>query len=167
MFRSVWLATVTQWLNTHLIILRLRVRVLPSILARGSKWIYNFYYVFSSYQTPMQDNINLILSRMSNFQQCQKGMQLTIDYNFDRQVFLKPKVISVFQLFIFFQSVLHHSNQQSGNLARRSEFVNQNNSAASFCCQVAAWVPDMFCYFYLVKNHKVATNSATIIAREK
>jgi hypothetical protein len=26
-------------------------------------------------------------------------------------------------------------------------------SAATFCHQVAAWDPDMFCNFYLVKNH--------------
>ncbi len=25
--------------------------------------------------------------------------------------------------------------------------------------QVAAWVPDMFCNFYLVKNHKIAKTS--------
>ncbi len=29
-------------------------------------------------------------------------------------------------------------------------------SAAGFCCQVAALVPDIFCYFYLTKNHKIA-----------
>jgi hypothetical protein len=38
---------------------------------------------------------------------------------------------------------------------------NQNKSAARFCHQVAAWVPDMFCNFYLVKSHKIANNSAT------
>jgi hypothetical protein len=32
---------------------------------------------------------------------------------------------------------------------------------------VAAWLPDMFCNFYLVKNHKIAKNSATTKAREK
>jgi hypothetical protein len=40
-------------------------------------------------------------------------------------------------------------------------------SAARFCCQVASWVLDMFCNFYLVKNHKIANNSATTEAREK
>jgi len=40
-------------------------------------------------------------------------------------------------------------------------------SAASFCCQVAALVPNMLCNFYLVKNHKIASNSATTEAREK
>jgi hypothetical protein len=32
---------------------------------------------------------------------------------------------------------------------------------------VAAWVLDMFCNFYLMKNHKIANNSTTIKAREK
>jgi hypothetical protein len=40
-------------------------------------------------------------------------------------------------------------------------------SAASFCCKVAAMVPDMFCNFYVVKNHKTTNNSATTEAREK
>jgi hypothetical protein len=44
---------------------------------------------------------------------------------------------------------------------------NEGKSAASFCRQVAASVPDMFCNFYLVKNHKIANNSATAEAREK
>ena len=44
---------------------------------------------------------------------------------------------------------------------------NEGISAASFCHQVAALVPDMVCNFYLVKNHKIANNSATIEAREK
>ncbi len=44
---------------------------------------------------------------------------------------------------------------------------NEGLSAASFCHQVAALVPDMFCKFHLVKNHKIANNSATTEAREK
>ncbi len=32
---------------------------------------------------------------------------------------------------------------------------------------MAAPVPGMFCNFYLVKNHKIANNSATTEAREK
>jgi hypothetical protein len=36
-----------------------------------------------------------------------------------------------------------------------------------FCQQVAAWVPDMFCKFYFVESHKIATNSAATEAREK
>ncbi len=35
---------------------------------------------------------------------------------------------------------------------------NEGISAASFCPQVAAWVPDMFCNFYLLKNRKIAKN---------
>jgi hypothetical protein len=32
---------------------------------------------------------------------------------------------------------------------------SERKSVASFCHQVAALVPDMFCKFYLVKNYKV------------
>jgi hypothetical protein len=32
---------------------------------------------------------------------------------------------------------------------------------------VAAWVPDMFSNFYLLKNNKIAENSTTAKAREK
>jgi hypothetical protein len=32
---------------------------------------------------------------------------------------------------------------------------------------VAAWFQDMFCNFYLEKNHKAVNNSATTEAREK
>jgi hypothetical protein len=45
--------------------------------------------------------------------------------------------------------------------------MNEGISAASFCCQVAALVPDMFCNFYIVKNHKNAYNSAIAESREK
>jgi hypothetical protein len=44
---------------------------------------------------------------------------------------------------------------------------NERKSAASFCSQVAAWLPDMFWNCYLVKNHKIAKNSTTTKAREK
>jgi hypothetical protein len=44
---------------------------------------------------------------------------------------------------------------------------NEGKSAASFCHQVAAWVLNMFCNFYFVKNHNIANNSTTIKAREK
>jgi hypothetical protein len=44
---------------------------------------------------------------------------------------------------------------------------NEGKSAAIFCRKMAALVPDMFCNCYLVKNHKVAYNSATTKAREK
>ncbi len=38
---------------------------------------------------------------------------------------------------------------------------NYDNSAASFCHQVAVWDPNMLCGFYLVKHHKIPNNSAT------
>jgi hypothetical protein len=44
---------------------------------------------------------------------------------------------------------------------------NEGKSAASFCRQMAAWFPDLFCNFYLVKNHKIAINSTTTKAGEK
>jgi hypothetical protein len=44
---------------------------------------------------------------------------------------------------------------------------NEGTSAASFCHQVAALVPDMFWNFYLVKNDKIANNSVTTQAKEK
>jgi hypothetical protein len=45
--------------------------------------------------------------------------------------------------------------------------MNKDNSNASFWHQVAARIPDMFCKFNLLKNHKMAPNSATTYAREK
>jgi hypothetical protein len=45
--------------------------------------------------------------------------------------------------------------------------ANEGKSAASFCHQVAALVPDMFCNFYFVKSHKMSNNSTTTEAREK
>jgi hypothetical protein len=45
--------------------------------------------------------------------------------------------------------------------------ANEDKSGASLCHQVAAWVPDMFRYFNLVKNHEISNNSTTIEAREK
>ncbi len=32
---------------------------------------------------------------------------------------------------------------------------------------MAAWVPDMFCNFYMMNSRKIANNSATTEAREK
>jgi len=45
-----------------------------------------------------------------------------------------------------------------------SNASNEKKLAASFCCQVAAWFPDMFCTFYIVKNHKIDNNLETIEA---
>ncbi len=44
---------------------------------------------------------------------------------------------------------------------------NEGESATSFCRQVAELSPDMFCNFYLVKNHKIGINSTTTKAIEK
>jgi len=44
--------------------------------------------------------------------------------------------------------------------------TNWAKSAAGFCQQVAAWVPDMFWNVYLVKTNKNGHNSTTTEARE-
>ncbi len=44
---------------------------------------------------------------------------------------------------------------------------NYGKSGAGFCHQVAAWVPEMFCNFYLLKNHTNVNSSAIVKAREK
>jgi hypothetical protein len=41
-----------------------------------------------------------------------------------------------------------------------------DKSAANPCHQGAALVIDMFCYFYLLKNHKIVNNSTTAKAGE-
>jgi hypothetical protein len=46
-------------------------------------------------------------------------------------------------------------------------FKNLDNSAASFCHHVAAWVPDMLCSIYLATNDITVTSSETIEVREK
>ncbi len=43
----------------------------------------------------------------------------------------------------------------------RMPMANERISAASFCLHVAALLSDMFCNFYLVKNHKSADNSTS------
>jgi hypothetical protein len=40
-------------------------------------------------------------------------------------------------------------------------------SAASFCCQVAAWVPVMLHNFYMLKNGKIAKDLTIADSREK
>jgi hypothetical protein len=40
-------------------------------------------------------------------------------------------------------------------------YDNKDKLGAKFFCQLHARVPDMFCNFYLLKNHKTAYNSAT------
>jgi hypothetical protein len=44
---------------------------------------------------------------------------------------------------------------------------NKGESAASFCCQMAAWHPDMFCNFYLVKMHKIVKNQTALKLEKK
>jgi hypothetical protein len=43
--------------------------------------------------------------------------------------------------------------------AKQLHQSKEDKSAASFGRQVAAWVPDMFCNFYLTKSAKIANNS--------
>ncbi len=56
--------------------------------------------------------------------------------------------------------------REIGRVGKR-EKDNEGKSAASFCCQVAALVLDMFCNFYSVKNHKIVNNSATMKLEKK
>ncbi len=58
-------------------------------------------------------------------------------------------------------------NEGRENILEILRFFNEGISAASFCRQVAALVPDMFYNFYVVKNHKITNNSANAEAREK
>ncbi len=43
----------------------------------------------------------------------------------------------------------------------------EGKSAAIFYRLLGAWVPDMFCNFYLVKSHEIANNLATTETIEK
>jgi hypothetical protein len=58
-------------------------------------------------------------------------------------------------------------NLGRGTLTEGEDSVPWGKSAAIFRHQVAAWVPDLLCNFYLVKSHKIANNSATTEGREK
>jgi hypothetical protein len=44
--------------------------------------------------------------------------------------------------------------------------INKNKSGARFCCQMAEWVPHIFCNVCVVKNHKSAKYSITTGVRE-
>ncbi len=57
--------------------------------------------------------------------------------------------------------------QRGGGGCSLKNKPNEGISAASFCHQVAALVPDLFCNFCLEKNYKIANSSANIEAREK
>jgi hypothetical protein len=58
-------------------------------------------------------------------------------------------------------------NKPTYGMGESRHWINDGKSAASLCCQVAAWVPDMFRNFYIGKNHKIAKNSTATKAREK
>ncbi len=58
-------------------------------------------------------------------------------------------------------------NIKSDITNQTSFYFNEGKWAASFCCQAAALVPDMFCNFYLGKNHKIAENWTATNAVEK
>jgi hypothetical protein len=47
------------------------------------------------------------------------------------------------------------------NITQTSVYLNKENSAASFYRELAAWVPDRLCNFYLMSNHKIAYQSTT------
>jgi hypothetical protein len=78
-------------------------------------------------------------------------------------------------LFYIFKSALFHCYSQTfptlSNICEETESylsgAKEGKSAASFCHQVAVLVPDMFCNFYLAKNHKIFNNSPPTEAREK
>jgi hypothetical protein len=62
----------------------------------------------------------------------------------------------------------HAMVKSVGQKARtRNVTINEGKSATSFCCQVAAWFPDIFWNFYSVKTHKIAKNLTTTKARQK
>jgi hypothetical protein len=45
--------------------------------------------------------------------------------------------------------------------------TNEGKSAASFWYRGAAWVPDIFCNFYLVKNCKIAKTQQPLKQEKK
>ncbi len=61
----------------------------------------------------------------------------------------------------------HSKDLEKNGFQMLRNIHNEGLSAASFCRRVAALFPDVFCNFCLVKNHKIANNSATTEAREK
>jgi hypothetical protein len=44
--------------------------------------------------------------------------------------------------------------------------ANQGELAAKFCHQLAALFPDMFCNFFLVKNHKITKKLQQLLTRK-
>jgi hypothetical protein len=45
--------------------------------------------------------------------------------------------------------------------------MQKGKISSQFLPPGGSWFPDMFCNFYLVKNHKIAKNSETTKAGEK
>jgi hypothetical protein len=65
-----------------------------------------------------------------------------------------------------FCNILLRSRAERGQF-KIKVFTSEGKSAAIFCFQVAALVPNMFCNFYLVENQKIAKNLTRIKAIEK
>jgi hypothetical protein len=83
--------------------------------------------------------------------------QILISANINSQNFLEKFFRN------FFRNITFKKIEKWQNILSN----NEGKSAASFCRQVAAWLPDKFCNFYLVKNHKIGKNSRIAIAIEK
>jgi hypothetical protein len=98
----------------------------------------------------------LIASKHSKFQ-CQ---------TYKNFIFVWAGSIKPFCQSILSRGKLAWSSWLAPSLNQR-RWMNEGKSAASFFCQVAAWVPDVFCNFYLEKNQKIAKNSTATKAREK
>jgi hypothetical protein len=75
---------------------------------------------------------------------------------------------SVLNLDLFWKQVFSYNLETVKSFVLRvHHYELHSTSAASFFLQEAVLVPDMFCNFYLVKNHRIANNSANTEAREK
>jgi hypothetical protein len=70
-------------------------------------------------------------------------------------------------IFLQYRPLVNRLHQQIEPADLVNRLNNEGKSAARFCHQLAALFPDMFCNFYLVKNHNIAKNSTTIKTREK
>ncbi len=60
-----------------------------------------------------------------------------------------------------------HCLQPCSQILQAIQQLNEGKSAENFSCQVEAWVTDMFCNFYLVKNHKIAKKTQQLLQLEK
>ncbi len=64
-------------------------------------------------------------------------------------------------------SITNYFNNLPNMTYNLSKWTNERKSAASLYLQVTAWVSDMFCNFYSVKNNKTANNLTITKAWEK